>query len=561
MDNFPSNEMIKAVADGKRELPSDPLKRAVYQAQLDRYEEKQEHKLENGAVTPAADSAAGTKTVKDKDEGRIYADEKIQQLLDMPPDQRVKAVLQMSAQEQRSLTASLRGKREEFLEGMNPRDRETLQALNDPRQVVTGELVQAKLLRAIYSQRQLQEVMDDFWFNHFNVFVGKGVDGYLLTSYERDVIRPHVMGKFEDLLVATAQSPAMLFYLDNWLSVGPNSDVANGIPKRDHDNWKKRARNNGPVNQAKGKRSGLNENYGRELMELHTLGVNGGYTQKDVTEVARVFTGWTLKQPRQGGGFTFEERMHEPGDKMVLGHRIKAKGEKEGFEVLHLLAHHPSTAKFVCTKLAVRFVSDDPPPALVNRMAQTFLKKDGDIRQVLKTMFDSPEFWAADTYRTKVKTPLDFVVSAVRDSGAEVSDATSLSRQLQIMGMQIYGAQPPTGYSMKATSWVNSSALLERMNFALALTAGKLKGVQVNSAEMNPENPPGENGRVDPSATLANLENNLLHGDVSKQTHDTIADRLQDPQISQRRLDDPARTPNVSAIAGLLLGSPEFQKK
>jgi uncharacterized protein (DUF1800 family) len=559
MDNFPSNEMIKAVADGKRGLPSDPLKRAVYQAQLDRYEEKQERKLENGAVTPAADSAARAKTVKDQ--GRIYADEKIQQLLDMPPDQRVKAVLQMSAQEQRSLTASLRGKREEFLEGMNPRDRETLQALNDPRQVVTGELVQAKLLRAIYSQRQLQEVMDDFWFNHFNVFVGKGVDGYLLTSYERDVIRPHVMGKFEDLLVATAQSPAMLFYLDNWLSVGPNSDVANGIPKRDHDNWKKRARNNGPVNQAKGKRSGLNENYGRELMELHTMGVNGGYMQKDVTEVARVFTGWTLKQPRQGGGFTFEERMHEPGDKMVLGHRIKAKGEKEGFEVLHLLAHHPSTAKFVCTKLAVRFVSDDPPPALVNRMAQTFLKKDGDIRQVLKTMFDSPEFWAADTYRTKVKTPLEFVVSAVRDSGAEVSDATSLSRQLQIMGMQIYGAQPPTGYSMKATSWVNSSALLERMNFALALTAGKLKGVQVNSAEMNPEHPPDENGRVDPSATLANLENNLLHGDVSKQTHDTITDRLPDPQISQRRLDDPARTPNVSAIAGLLLGSPEFQKK
>jgi uncharacterized protein (DUF1800 family) len=209
----------------------------------------------------------------------------------------------------------------------------------------------------------------------------------------------------------------------------------------------------------------------------------------------------------------------------------------------------------------VRFVSDDPPPALVNRMAQTFLKKDGDIRQVLTTMLDSPEFWASDTYRAKVKTPLEFAVSAVRASGAEVSDATSLSRQLQSMGMQIYGAQPPTGYSMKATSWVNSSALLERMNFALALTAGKLKGVQVNSAEMNPENPPDENGRVDPSATLANLENNLLHGDVSKQTHDTIADRLQDPQISQRRLDDPARAPNVSAIAGLLLGSPEFQKK
>jgi uncharacterized protein (DUF1800 family) len=391
------------------------------------------------------------------------------------------------------------------------------------------------------------------------VFIGKGADRYLLTSYERDVIRPHSMGKFEDLLVATAQSPAMLFYLDNWLSVGPNSDVANGIPKGGNGDWKKRSKNSGPVKQAKGKRNGLNENYGRELMELHTLGVNGGYTQKDVTEVARVFTGWTLQQPRQGGGFTFEERMHEPGEKMVLGHRIKANGEKEGFEVLHILAHHPSTAKFVCTKLAVRFVSDDPPPALVDRMTQTFLKKDGDIRQVLKTMFASPEFWAADTYRAKVKTPLEFSVSAVRASGAEVTDAMPLARQLQNMGMQLYGAQPPTGYSMKATTWVNSSALLGRMNFALALTAGRMRGVQVDATTLNLAggNAPG----ADPSATLAELENDLLHGDVSKQTHDTIAARLQDPQISQRRLDDPARAPNVSAIAGLLLGSPEFQKK
>jgi uncharacterized protein (DUF1800 family) len=559
MENFPSNEMIKAVAEGKRPLPSDPLKRAVYQAQLDRYEEKQERKAESGAGVAAQADAAATPPDKMAYGYRTYADEKAQQLLDMPPDQRVKAVLQMSEEERRTLTASLKGKRDELFEGMKPREREALMALNNPRQVVNDELVQAKLLRAIYGERQLQEVMDDFWFNHFNVFIGKGADRYLLTSYERDVIRPHSLGKFEDLLVATAQSPAMLFYLDNWLSVGPNSDVANGIPKGNNGDWKKRAKNSGPVKQAKGKRNGLNENYGRELMELHTLGVNGGYTQKDVTEVARVFTGWTLQQPRQGGGFTFEERMHEPGDKMVLGHRIKANGEKEGFEVLHILAHHPSTAKFVCTKLAVRFVSDDPPPALVDRMAQTFLKKDGDIRQVLKTMFASPEFWAADTYRAKVKTPLEFTVSAVRASGAEVTDAMPLARQLQNMGMQLYGAQPPTGYSMKATAWVNSSALLGRMNFALALTAGKMRGVQVDAATLNLAggNAPG----ADPSATLAELENDLLHGDVSKQTHDTIAARRQDPQISQRRLDDPARAPNVSAIAGLLLGSPEFQKK
>jgi uncharacterized protein (DUF1800 family) len=560
MENFPSDEMIKAVVDGKRALPTDLLTRAVYQAQLDRLEEKQARKAENSArATALVDAAANPDKVAAQE--RNYSDTSVQHLLDMPPNQRVATILQMPAADQRNLIASLRDKRNEFVEGMKPRERETLLALNNPRQVVNDEVIQAKLLRAIYSDRQLQEVMDDFWFNHFNVFIGKGIDGYLLTSYERDVIRPHSLGKFEDLLVATAQSPAMLFYLDNWLSVGPNSDVANGIPKRNHDDWKKRARHNGPVNQAKGKRNGLNENYGRELMELHTLGVSGGYTQKDVTEVARVFTGWTLKQPREGGGFAFDERMHEPGDKNVLGHRIKPRGEKEGYEVLRILAHHPSTAKFVCTKLAVRFVSDDPPPELVSRMAQTFLKKDGDIRQVLKTMFESPEFWAADTYRAKVKTPLEFTVSAIRASGADVTDAAPLARQLQNMGMQIYGAQPPTGYSMKAAAWVNSSALLGRMNFALALTAGKLKGVQVNSTTANPENSSTDNGPADPSVTLAHLESELLHGAVSKQTHDTIAARLQDPQISQRRLDDPARAPNINAIAGLLLGSPEFQKK
>ncbi len=308
------------------------------------------------------------------------------------------------------------------------------------------------------------------------------------------------------------------------------------------------------MKQAKGRRSGLNENYGRELMELHTLGVNGGYTQKDVTEVARVFTGWTLKQPKQGGGFTFEERMHEPGDKIVLGHRIKSNGEKEGREVLHLLARHPSTAKFICAKLATRFVSDNPSPALVDRMAQTFLKKKGDIGEVLKTLFHSPEFWAPDAYRAKVKTPLEFIVSAVRANGANVTDAMPLARQLQNMGMPLYAMQPPTGYPMKADAWVNSSALLGRMNFALTLTSGKLKGVQLDSDRTG-------NLPRDPQAALATLENTLLEGDVSQQTHDTIAKQLQDPQISGRKLDGPVRPPNVNTIEGLLLGSPEFQRR
>jgi uncharacterized protein (DUF1800 family) len=442
---------------------------------------------------------------------------------------------------------------------MNAKQREMLMAINNPQQVVSNELAQGKLLRAIYSERQLAEVMTDFWFNHFNVFNGKGADRYLLTSYERDVIRPHAMGKFEDLLVATAKSPAMLFYLDNWLSVGPDSDAANGI--RREPAWGRRRqrfpRPPRPQQQAKGKRSGLNENYGRELMELHTLGVNGGYTQKDVTEAARVLTGWTLKEPRKGGDFQFEERMHEPGDKVVMGHHIKSGGEKEGLDLLHFLAHNPATAKFISTKLAMRFVADDPPPTLVDRMAQTFLKKNGDIREVLRTLLDSPEFWAPEAYRAKVKTPLEFVASAIRATSAEVTDATPLARQLQTMGMPLYGMQPPTGYSMKAETWVNSSALLGRMNFSLALTGGKLKGVQVDPTHLLPAN----DTTADPPAVLNDLESTLLAGDISKQTHDTIAARLQDPAIAQRKLDDASRAPNMATIEGLLLGSPEFQRR
>jgi uncharacterized protein (DUF1800 family) len=552
VENFPSEQMIKAVADGKQSLPSDPLKRAVYRAQLERYQDKENRKQQTAIA--GADKVADDDRTRRQQE-RIDAEQKVEELLDMPPDQRIKAVLKMSPEDQRSMTSSLQSdKRDEFLEGMNPRQRETIQALNYPQQVVANELVEGKLLHAIYSDRQLQEVMTDFWFNHFNVFMGKGADRYLLTSYERDVIRPRALGKFEDLLVATAQSPAMLFYLDNWLSVGPNSDVANGIPKHADKQTQQRIRRKSQTNKSKGQRNGLNENYGRELMELHTLGVNGGYSQHDVTEVARVFTGWTLKEPRQGGGFTFEDRTHEPGNKIVLGHRIKQRGEKEGFEVLHILAHHPSTAKFICTKLVLRFVSDDPPPALVDRMAQTFLKKQGSIREVLKTMLDSPEFWAPEAYRAKVKTPLEFVVSAVRASGADVTDAMPIARQLQNMGMPLYGMQPPTGYSMKADAWVNSSALLGRMNFAMALTSGKLKGVQVESE-------PAPTRSDDPQQTLIDLENNLLAGNVSKQTHDVISARLQDAKISRRKLDDPARPPNISLIAGLLLGSPEFQRR
>jgi uncharacterized protein (DUF1800 family) len=356
----------------------------------------------------------------------------------------------------------------------------------------------------------------------------------------------------------------MLFYLDNWLSVGPDSEIALGIaPHQPHRRVHGPSPNRRPQrprgNKAK-QASGLNENYGRELMELHTLSVNGGYSQKDVTEVAKVFTGWTLDQPRKGGDFRFEPRMHEPGDKIVLGHRIKEHGENEGLEVLHLLAHNPNTAHFISQKLAMRFVSDDPPPALVDRMTKTYLKKNGDIREVLRTMFKSPEFWSPEAYRAKVKTPLEFVVSAVRASGAQVEDARALVGTLSNMGMTPYGMQPPTGYSMKADVWVNSSALLGRMNFALGLAAGKIRGIKIDPAA-RPAAAGASEATPDAQQTLTTLENSLLSGDISKQTHDTISKQLEDPKISQRRPDDPRRPPNVAAITGLILGSPEFQRR
>ena len=599
-EDFPDGQEINQVINGKSPMPSEAALRMVYQVQIDRQQEKKERLQEAGkntnsasdlarnvaVVTPSqsiaaestnatADNSAGVKpapaaklTPGDEQQARrreeqLYADLDVQQLTSLPADQRFKKVLSMSATAQLAIADSLRGgKGQEFLEGLPPRQKETLLAMNNPAGVVTGELAQAKLLRATYSERQLEQVMTDFWFNHFNVFMEKGVERLLVTSYERDVIRPHALGKFEDLLVAAAKSPAMLFYLDNWLSVGPDSAQAMGIPL--HPSSRRYAPPRPRPNQGK-RPSGLNENYGRELLELHTLSVSGGYSQRDVTEVAKVFTGWTIDKPYQGGGFKFDPRMHEPGPKFVLGHRIKPKGEGEGLEVLHRLATSPQTAHFISLKLAQRFVSDDPPPGLVDRMTKTFLKKKGDIREVLTVLFHSPEFWNDGAYRAKVKTPLEFVVSAVRATGAEVDDALPLIRQLNNMGMPLYGAQPPTGYSMKAETWVSSSALLNRMNFALTLTSDKMKAVKVDVGQLAGSSP------RDSNLALTTLENSLLAGDVSKQTHDSItaqidaaamngAQQKQD-KSGARKAVDASRPPDVSTIAGLLLGSPEFQRR
>ncbi|MFY9676053.1 MAG: DUF1800 domain-containing protein, partial [Terriglobales bacterium] len=487
VENFPNNEIIKQVAEGKAPMPVDPALHAVYEAQVEKYEGKLDRKEAKAAAGASATSGATEQEGgNDPNSMSMQADAehmrrreesqagniKLRELLDLSPDQRYREILGMSPEEQHSIANRAKGpKSDALMEGLNGQQKETVLALNNPEQVVVDELTQAKLLRAIYSERQLQEVMTDFWFNHFNVFINKGADRFLLTSYDRDAIRPHVMGKFEDLLVATAKSPAMLFYLDNWLSIGPHSEAAIGPPPQERIRRGRAIPKHPPQTRKPkpGRASGLNENYGRELMELHTLSVNGGYSQQDVTEVAKVFTGWTIDRPNKGGGFKFDAKMHEPGQKIVLGHRIKQNGEKEGLQVLHLLARSPQTAHFISLKLATRFVSDDPPPTLVERMTKTFLKKNGDIREVLKTMFASPEFWAPEAYRAKVKTPFEFVVSAVRASGAQVDDARQLVGTLNNMGMPLYAMMPPTGYSMKAETWVNSSALLARMNFALGL--------------------------------------------------------------------------------------------
>jgi uncharacterized protein (DUF1800 family) len=637
-EEFPDPQEIRQVMNGKKSMPSDPARRAVYQVQLARLEDKKERKEEagknlvatsapekapekmsrssearsaqsmasnqagdsTGAENPVSNSGSNgsmstessdtmnggsteaamapvvplAMTPEEKEQARLreeqlYTDLEVQQLPSLPPDQRYRKVLAMSTQAQLTFADSLKGgKGQEFLQGLAPKQKETLLAMNNPSQVVMSELMQAKLLRAIYSQRQFEEVMTDFWFNHFNVFVDKGLDRVMLTSYERDVIRPHALGKFEDLLVATAKSPAMLFYLDNFLSVGPDSAQALGLPAHPGGRgpYGMRYPPRPRPNPAKA-RSGLNENYGRELLELHTLSVNGGYTQHDVTEAAKIFTGWTIDKPAEGGGFKFDPRMHEPGPKLVMGHKFKAKGEGEGLELLHRLATSPQTAHFISLKLAERFVSDDPPADLVDRMAKTFLKKKGEIREVLETMFYSPEFWDDATYRAKVKTPLEFVASAVRATGAEIDDPQPLVGQLNRMGMPLYGAQPPTGYSMKAETWVSSSSLLNRMNFALALTSGKIKGVTVDTAQL------AGSAAVPPNAdaALSALEAELVAGGVSQQTHDSIvaqvaAEKNSSPQKPNGKSDprkpvNPPRSPDVGAIAGLLLGSPEFQRR
>jgi len=427
-----------------------------------------------------------------------------------------------------------------------------------PPQFITGELQMARLLRAVYSERQLQEVMVDFWTNHFNVFAGKGADRWLLTSYDRDTIRPHTLGRFYDLLLADAESPAMLFYLDNFQSVAPNAQMNRPQQRPGAGRpLQQILRGGNPISmtnnpqdqkpQQQQQRRGINENYARELMELHTLGVDGGYTQKDVQEVARCFTGWTIVAPRgagiaadagmngrrlemlrqYAGTFRFMPAAHDNGEKIVLGQKIPAGGGMgDGLAVLNILVHHPSTAKFIATKLVRHFVSDDPPPELIDRVAQTFLKTDGDIREVLKAIFFSPEFNSAEAYRTKIKRPFELVVSSVRTLGADTNGGPQLHQWIARMGQPLYGFQTPNGYADVAENWVNTGALLERMNFALALVSNRIPGTRVDLSKFVGESRAGKS--LDKNQVLDRFVRLIVGGEISAKTRETLLKQLSD---------------------------------
>ena len=389
------------------------------------------------------------------------------------------------------------------------------------RRQITVELQSAKVARAVMSERQLQEVMVDFWENHFNIFAGKGgPEQYLLPEYDRTAIRPYALGRFRDLLGAVAHSPAMLFYLDNWES----------------------------------KARGLNENYGRELLELHTLGVDGGYTQQDVIEVARALTGWSIAGPRQPnpGTFMFRPGVHDAGVKHVLGHVIPAGGgEQDGETVLDIVAHHPSTAKFIARKLCVRFVSDSPPPALVDRAAATFTRTDGDIREVVRTIVTSPEFFSRAAYRSKVKTPFEVVTSALRALGAEADSTPRSAQVVARLGEPLYEHQAPNGYAETGESWMNTGAILARINFGFAVAADRLPGASLERWPLASQLAGAtKEMQVDGVVTA------LLDGDASPDTHRILLSGS-NPMLTAA---PPSQT-GLAQIVGLALGAPEFQRR
>ena len=502
-----------------------------------------------------------------------------------------------------------------------------------PANQLMPQITANRVLRAVYSEKQLQEVMVDFWQNHFNVYSGKNAVRWYIPSYERDVLRKNALGNFKDLVVGTAQHPAMLFYLDNFQSVSPNAQNNNGknglqkmlqnggqLTPRQRERLKQRrgltdAELDQRINQAKNQMQnrenrGINENYARELMELHTLGVDGGYTQADIVEVAKAFTGWTIADPRgyrraaaddikgkenrqlnrlqrmagipddlESGEFYFNENWHEPGTKTVLGQKISEGGIKDGLKVIDLLVAHPSTAKFIARKLAVKFVSDNPGEELVARVAKAFQDSKGDIKTTLKALFTDKEFFAPENYRAKIKTPFELAVSAIRTIGADTNSSPAILAMLNKLGEVPYGYQAPTGYPDTAEDWVNAGALLERLNFAVALASNRIPGTLSNLKIFEA---PTKAAILDKTVTV------VLAGDISPNTKamllkqieqplpdvkspDEVEDNPEMPNMRpqqqggrmnrQARLLAPSGNPEVFKVVSLVLGTPEFQRQ
>jgi uncharacterized protein (DUF1800 family) len=614
---FPSNAIIRQAINGRADIPQQGILNAIYQNQVDRISARQQARQQKKdaspaqqpttpgpnadppgpnalAVATAIQSMTGDNAMKgdaEKSESPnpmakdpatmesaavaatgtgtaepLFDESSFNSLLALSPEQRLAHLATMPQQGFDDFIKSLRPvQRARLAADLTPAQKEQVEALAGPERLVAEELVASRLTHNICSNAQLQEVMADFWLNHFNVYLRKNeVMPYYLASYERDSIRPFALGKFEDLLESTAHSPAMLDYLDNASSMGPDSLAA----ERAKENaWRR------PANQRKVP-EGLNENYARELMELHTVGVNGGYTQADVIQAARILTGWTIDRPAREAIFQFNANRHEPGTQKIMGQKFRDHGELEGRELLHFLATRPATAHFISHELAERFVSDDPPQALVDRMARTYLSSGGDISAVLKTLFHSPEFWSSADYRSKVKTPLEYVVSAVRAGNADIENLRPLANALRQMGMPLYGCVPPTGYSWQASTWVSTGALVDRMNFALTLAANRLPGITVDWAGQAADSTAG----ATPESEESRLESLLVAGSVSASTRSAVLNQFQQQTANEQshptdRLASAEIRPvyrmrgssslerQDQLLAGLLIGSPEFQRR
>ncbi len=606
---FPPPAMIRQMSQRGDPLPSDPVQRAIYGDAIAAYKAKAKSQPQNIAnpvsksqmttdgdqqadaqdAMQAASSQQGmVPTTATKGKGKCKLDvtpasaADVQAAIALPPEQRMARLLAMQPEEMLSFRAALKPRqRLELFRGLTPEQIEIAAALQGgPLRIIGAEALESRLLRDVYSERQLQAVVSDFWLNHFSVYAKKSQnEPYYLASYESEAILPNALGKFEKLLVATAESPAMLMYLDNWQSVGPDSPAATRV---------RRVGQFAPK-LAQKLPKGINENYARELMELHTLGVNGGYTQKDVIEVAKCFTGWTIDRPYQGGGFRFEPNRHEGGSKVVLGQTIPEGGMNEGLTVLHILATSPATARFVSTKLAIRFVSDTPSPALIDHMSATFLKSNGDIKAVLTTLFHSPEFNSPEVYRAKLKTPIEFMASALRASDAAVNNPRPLVQAMEQLGMPIYGMQTPNGYSWLAEPWASSNALVSRMNFAVVLSGSRIPGTRTDWSQIV-----GEPTTMASPETEHKLENLILGQPAAERTRATVMQQASNPDLQKSAeqsfalqgvnegdpdvsgavlkrkrpgkadgglLNAAAPETPLDTMAGLLLGSPDFQRR